>query len=342
MPSKWLFFFLLILLQVLVGILYKISQNNDRYTYSTYSVMTLAESGKFIISLVLYATQEADSSFVQLCKKLVNECSFPNFLRLTLLAVMYFLNNQLAFTLFLWADPASINMLKAGSSIITALIWCICMGQVISVKQWGAIVLQVAGLIVVQVDACKNIFLLQPFAYYAISVSVLITSISSVWNEHQLKTIPLSLHQQNIILYMNGMLLNSLGHVGMSVRHFSHPSFLQGYTWITVCIVIVNACFGVVVTAVYKYADAVLKTLANACTTVVLLFFSVAFFGLPVNIVRSCGCVVVLIAVAQYAFIKADKETIISWHTRRSILACVSMACCMLLVVPLAFQKVRA
>ena len=69
---------------------------------------------------------------------------------------MYFTNNQLTFLLFLRADPASINLLKAGSSATTALVWCISMGKVVSQQQWLAIAMQVCGLIVVQYDACMG------------------------------------------------------------------------------------------------------------------------------------------------------------------------------------------
>jgi hypothetical protein len=82
----------------------------------------------------------------------------------------------------------------------------------------------------------------------------------------------------------------------------------------------VNACFGVVVIAVYKYADAILKTLASACTTVVLLLLSFQFFGLQPSLVRCCGCGVVLIAVAQYATTPADKTAILSWEQRKAII----------------------
>jgi len=320
LPLKWVFFGLLILLQTLVGVLYKLSQTRNKYVYSTMSAMTISEFGKLAISSTLLVLAHQDQPVSDVAAALYKACSWHDFKKLLLLALMYFCNNQLAFHLFLWADPASINLLKAGSSLITALIWCLFMGRMITLRQLGAISLQVAGLIVVQIDACAQKPLLEPFAYGAIFISVLITALSSVWNEQQLKTLPLSLHQQNIVLYCCGTILNLLGHVYMRQTDASYPGFFQGYTLVTVMIVAVNACFGVVVTAVYKYADAVLKTLASACTTVVLLLLSFQFFGLRINLIRVCGCLVVLIAVAQYATCDVDETTIIPWRTRRLII----------------------
>jgi hypothetical protein len=311
---KWFFFGCLIALQTLVGVLYKVSQSGSKYSYSTYSAMALAELGKFGISAAghLYQKQGKAASFWP-------NASLTDAARILLLACMYFSNNQLTFHLFLWADPASLNLLKAGSSLVTALIWCIFMGQLISIRQWASISLQVLGLVVVQIDACKGTLLLSPLTYAAIGVSVMITALSSVWNEMQLKTINLSLHEQNMILYTGGVLLNLGGHLYMRQRDSSFPSFVQGYNGITLLIVGVNACFGVVVTAVYKYADAILKTLASACTTVVLLLLSFQFFGLQPSLVRCCGCGVVLIAVAQYATTPADKTAVLTWQQRGNI-----------------------
>lgn len=310
---------MLICLQVLVGVLYKVSQSQSKYAYSTLSVMTLAEAGKFVISASLHFVQAPKSSHMEHTVWSCNLCTLTHVSKISLLALLYFINNQLAFSLFLWADPASINLLKAGSSLITAVIWCIFMGQLITLNQWAAIALQVLGLIVVQIDACKGMLLMSPLTYAAIGVSAVITALSSVWNEQQLKSIDMTLHEQNMVLYLGGVILNVFGFLYMKLHDPVYPSFFQGYTLVTACIIAVNACFGVVVTAVYKHADAVLKTLASAITTVALLLLSFAFFGLQFNINRVCGCAVVVIAVAQYATCTKN-PAVLSWAERRVLI----------------------
>ena len=54
-------------------------------------------------------------------------------------------------------------------------------------------------------------------------------------------------------------------------------------------------------TAVYKYADAVMKTLASAVTTVVMMVASAAFFGMRPTATNVAGCITVVIAVALYS-----------------------------------------
>jgi hypothetical protein len=310
-PLKWVFFGLLILLQTLVGVLYKISQKDGQYRYSTFSAMTLAELGKLGISVTLLSIDDHFN-----LSALQSKCSRKNVLSLSLLAGLYFLNNQLAFHLFLLADPASVNLIKAGSSLITAGMWCLLMGQTITQNQWSLIACQVCGLIVVQIDGCRGVPILPTSAYVALGISTVLTALSSVWNEYQLKSIAMSLHEQNCILYCFGVGFNAFGHMYKTMHDPEYPSFLEGFTPVIMLIVAVNACFGVVVTALYKYADAVLKTLASACTTVLLLILSFCFFNLEISLVRICGCIVVVLSVAQYAILPANKSDVLPWRTR--------------------------
>jgi len=182
--------------------LYKVSQTESRYAYSTYAAFTLAEIGKLVISMTLYAKERPKhQSLAQAIQATRVSLKKPGLVfKIGTLAVLYFANNQLMFLLFLRADPASINLLKAGSGAITALVWCICMGRVVSQQQWIAIAIQACGLVVVQYDACKGQTVLAASAYGWILVSVLITAMTGVWNEEQLKTMPLTLHEQNIVI----------------------------------------------------------------------------------------------------------------------------------------------
>ena len=84
------------------------------------------------------------------------ELSFSFIMSIFGLAVLYALNNQLAFVLFLWVDPASITLFKSWSTGLSALILWQIFARPIGRLQWAAIVLQVVGLFIVQYDPCKG------------------------------------------------------------------------------------------------------------------------------------------------------------------------------------------
>jgi len=286
----------------MVGILYKVSQVGSRYAFSTFAAFTMSEFVKLGISASLYAKDRKEQQGLAAAFRETYSSLTPRHVsKIAILSAMYFSNNQLTFFLFLRADPASINLLKAGSSAITAMIWTVFMGRAVSQQQWLAIGLQVCGLVVVQYNPCTQQALLALSAYLWILFSVFLTSFSGVWNEKQIKTMPLSLHEQNMIMYTFGALFNGLGHASMANIDHGFPRFFEGLTFLSFGVIAVNSCFGVVVTAVFKYSNAIVKTLASAVTTVLLTAISFMFFGFPLTIVSAAGCTSTILAVFLYA-----------------------------------------
>jgi len=78
------------------------------------------------------------------------------------------------------------------------------------------------------------------------------------------------------------------------------PGFFNGYNAAAVGVVFVNACTGIVITAVYKYADAVVKSLALSIATVTVMLLSWACFGLALTPINASGCIVIVLAVYSY------------------------------------------
>jgi len=292
----------LIVIQSFIGVIYKVSINsNGGYSYSPLSALTIAEFIKFCLSSMFHAREVGERSkfwsFLSLAK------TKQVFTSIMFLSVMYFINNQIAFYLFLKADPASINLLKAGSSFISAIIWRLWMKRSISTLQWLAIAFQISGLVIVQYDVCAEHPLFSMDVYLVILFSVSLTSFCGVWNEKQLKTFELSLHEQNMILYFFGIFLNLFGFLISKylIAPETTPNFFEGYTSVgAIGVLVGNSLIGLAVTAVYKYADAIIKTLASAITTVVLLFFSSLYFSFNLNVTNFFGSFIVIIATIMY------------------------------------------
>jgi hypothetical protein len=167
--------------------------------------------------------------------------------------------------------------------------------------------------------------------YMMLLYSVTITSLSGVWNEQQLKTLPMSLHEQNMVLYAGGFVLNLGGHFIKSALVDGTPGFFVGYDKTSIAVVAVNACFGIVVTAVYKYADAGMKCMANAVTTVMLLTVSWALFGLQVPATTLAGCIVVIVAVALYSTTTLERVNVVSSTYRMVVAGLLAALACFIL-----------
>ena len=158
-----------------------------------------------------------------------------------------------------------------------------------------------------QYNVCAASTALAHTTYAMLFMSVLIAAFTSVWNERQLKRVPLSMHAQNMIMYSGGCVFNVIGHYATALSDAASPGFFHGYNAATVGVVLVNACTGVAITAVYKFADAVMKSLALSLVTVVVTLLSWALFGLQLNPVNASGCIVVALSVYTYSVAGAKK-----------------------------------
>jgi hypothetical protein len=99
-------------------------------------------------------------------------------------------------------------------------------------------------------------------AYGLLLISLLITAFTSVLNDHVLKNSGASLHGINSLLYAFGSSVNVLM---LFTSGVSPANMFVGFGSLSaLACLMCNALIGIAVSAVYKYADAVVKTLATA------------------------------------------------------------------------------
>ena len=315
--TKILAFLVLLLVQVLVSIVYKFSQTKGKYTYSPLSAIASAEFIKLCISLTfIWLSVSIDDSSSNnkiynrflACYAWFRKEVQSIFIAYTFgLALLYVINNQLAFVLYLYVDMASISMFKSFSSILSAiLLWLFCERTLVR-EQWASIILQVVGLVIVQYDSCRDAPFLAIKDYITLIVSTLITAICSVWNERLIKTYSVNMHIQNAILYTFGLTLNLtlfFFFPNLFVKNETRKQFFEGYSLMVIAIILCNSVLGIVITFVYKYADVIVKTFSTACATGVLLYINVAVFKIKANLTIFLGAIVIFISSYLFLLVK--------------------------------------
>ncbi|KAM0324835.1 hypothetical protein ACHAQA_007801 [Verticillium albo-atrum] len=212
------------------------------------------------------------------------------------LALFYVLINNLIFVSYKMADPGTIQLTKSGVTFITALVMIATLNTKVSRIQWIAIVLQICGLMVTQYSPETGTT--YSFSTYAILLfQVFLSASSGVYNQALLKTDESSLHADNMILYAAGAVINLLCHVVIRSFKADEPGFFEGYNSFGAFMVIVSNVFiGLAITAVYKYADAVIKCFATAFATGVLLYISPVLFATELSFLVLPGTIVVFAA----------------------------------------------
>ena len=326
-------FFALAALHVCLALSFKVVQHGPSadYAFAPAVVLIFAEFIKFTISSGLFwrdalhkhtvpATMEkepaASTPFMTwwctvwpVAQALRAQMSISLAWRTALLAFLYCVNNNLAFTLFRVADGANITLIKSGGSVVSALLLRFVLGRGISSTQWSAIWLQVFGLVVAQFGStCSNTPLLPGQAYFLLFISLLISSGCGVWNDQLLKCERFeasSMHLINMLLYAYGFVFN--GGVYMLTTNAcgeaagSCKGILAGFDEPgTYLVLACQSMFGMAISAVYKYADAAVKTFALSCATGVLMLINVVVFDDPFSLLVAMGCLTVFVASHLY------------------------------------------
>ncbi|CAF1340680.1 unnamed protein product [Adineta ricciae] len=292
----------LLLLQVIVSIVYKYSQKHGKYEYSPLATISCSEAIKFFLSLILLINsyRKLDTSD-QFSGYVTKQISTYFLLNSCLLALLYCVNNQLAFQLFLSVDPASISLFKSLSSFECAVLLWTFFDRQINQIQWSSICLQVLGLIIVQYDTCHHSALFQMKFYFMLILSSLITALSSVLNEYFIKAYSVNINLQNLVLYLFGFCLNfTLFYFIPNLDGHGNKSFFQGYTLMVIAVITCNSFLGITITFVYKYADAIVKTFSTACATAVLLFFNLTLFHSYATLTSFLGAAIIFISSYVY------------------------------------------
>eukprot|EP00404_Azadinium_spinosum_P029188 CAMPEP_0180681552 /NCGR_PEP_ID=MMETSP1037_2-20121125/70056_1 /TAXON_ID=632150 /ORGANISM="Azadinium spinosum, Strain 3D9" /LENGTH=250 /DNA_ID=CAMNT_0022711429 /DNA_START=23 /DNA_END=771 /DNA_ORIENTATION=- len=201
------------------------------------------------------------------------------------------------------ADPGTIFLFKASTTMVTAAIQCVFVGKTFSKLQWQAMLLQSVGMVIVQYDPClsRSVYTFRVYAYML--VTVLVTAVSSARNEYLVKNYAISLNVQNAVLYAGGFVLNLGAFFLLPNPNSSEDSvgFFDGYSNpLAVGVVLVNAMIGLMITAVYKYADAVVKCISSNITSVLLLIISALFFGAKMSLIMWLGVFIACFGVQLY------------------------------------------
>lgn len=141
-----------------------------------------------------------------------------------------------------------------------------------------------------------------PLSTYTLLIFQTILSASAgVYNQSLCKRGTASLHGDNQTLYASGAAINLVIHIIMKILKPDEPFFFTGYNSIgAIMVVLSNVFIGLAITAVYKYADAIIKCFATAVSTGILLYLSPILFGAEMSFLVLPGTLVVFISTWLY------------------------------------------
>ena len=202
---------------------------------------------------------------------------------------------------------------------MVSLLNSLLLGEHLTILQWLSIWIQIFGIIPViastnsssasNSDTSANTHWEYPVDVIVLMLfTCLMASINTVYNASAVKKLQVPIALQNAILYAFGVIINTMFYFGYQSGHGhddehnkKNASFFQGYGHTGVWVLLVlNSFVGISITMIYKYGDAVLKTLTSPMSASVLVFISWLFFDMELNVVKAAGAGVVLVDTLLY------------------------------------------
>ena len=305
---------------VLVGRYTRSSVPNDQL-YSVNHLLLVIECSKFIMSAAL----EFYSTKGQLWQSLqVHVLERPlDALKILVPALLYLVQNTLLYVALSNLTAPIFQVTYQGKLVTTALVSVVMLQRRYSVQQWVCLValsLGVATVVLDKPDATKkdtdnvntqNIAV----GLVAVSIACFSSALAGVYFEKVLKKPssstdhkappPASLWMRNMQLAFFSVLIA----YGQGVYHSlteaspdeaSKPYFHGFTTWAWI-LVGLQAGGGLLVAAVIKYADNVLKGLATGVSVVVATALSTILFGTPLSGQFSLGALMILASVYLFS-----------------------------------------
>ena len=332
-------FFTLVVVQSTAILLFKLCQQDGKYTFNPASSVALTEMCKLVLAASLHFRHVSASK-----KPFFENVNTRIVVHYLGLSTLYTINNQLSFYCLEVADPGSMALGKSIAPYLCALLLRL-NGQILHGLQWVCVIVQCCAIAIVQYDACKGTGYLPMNAYYMIGAATSITAVTSVWNQLIIKGFEVPVNLQNSIMYAFGSVIAimSYAHSAMSAHdggahggggsgggggggkhggghhaaaHAAHAAaapphigFFEGYTLLAVLLVLFQAFHGLAVALVYKYADAIVKNFANSSVMAILIVVSFYFFNLQTTVHSWLGIIIVLTTTYCYMNIALQLPT---------------------------------
>lgn len=265
----------------------------------------LQEALKGLASLVLAARLGEPLAGALLDPRELIRSSVPAFL--------YLVQNNLQYVSLAYLEPATYTVTYQLKILSTAVCFVLLLGQRLTLQRWLALGLLVVGVVLVQLatledelpDATRKSRRVgwsgQVTGLLTTMLSAAISGLAGVYTEKILKGSNVTLWVRNVQLAAWSAVIGLAGLAGTGdLEGIQRHGFFYGYNaWI--CASVCNNAFGgLLIAAVIKYADNILKNFATSVSIVLTTALSIMYFGLQLNGTFLIGVVAVCYSIFLY------------------------------------------
>ncbi|XP_043941784.1 UDP-N-acetylglucosamine transporter-like isoform X2 [Protopterus annectens] len=228
-------------------------------------------------------------------------------LKLSIPAGLYTLQNNLLYVALSNLDAATYQVTNQFKIITTAMFSVTMLGKKLSIYQWIALILLMAGVALVQLhthseesDSSSGSQVIGLLAVFIVCCS---SGFAGVYFEKILKETKPSLWVRNIQLGISGISFGIIVVLIFDLEHVKQYGVLQGFNYITWIVITLQALGGLVIATVMKYADNILKGFATSLSIILSAVISIFWLkDLEPTSMFFTGATLVLLATFLYSY----------------------------------------
>lgn len=301
--------FCLMVVYMAQGLMITASKNaSGSYDYDKNASVMLSEICKFIISATILMYQSAKRS--PDAKPLTSPIGADS-LKYAVPGVLYAAHNNIIFIALELLSPVTYQLFNNIKIVTTGLVFRIFLSRPLRLNQWMAIVLLPLSMCVTQLgndddtdSQTSKIF--QGFLWMLVLSSC--SAFAGVYNEFLLKkgAAESSLMWKNMQLYFFGTLACAVSYHHSKIVAIgeggaeAHKGLLHGFGPLAWGVVLLNGVLGQIISAIFLYADNIVKVYAASGAVLLTPFISRCFFDTPLHAPLFVGIGVALISLFMY------------------------------------------
>lgn len=284
---------------------YARTRSGDMFLSSTAVVM--AEVVKFLTCLILVFVEEGnflkffDSLKLTIIKQPIDT------LKVSVPSLLYIIQNNLLYISASNLDAATYQVTYQLKILTTAFFAVVILRRSLRNTQWGALILLVIGVVLVQLAQSSDTTLPSGreqnhlLGFSAALSACFLSGFAGIYFEKILKDSDISVWMRNIQLSLLSLPFGLITCFVNDGEMLQKQGFFFGYDLFICYLIVLQAGGGLIVAMVVKYADNILKGFATSLAIIISCVASIYLFNFNLSFQFSIGAILVICSIFMYS-----------------------------------------
>lgn len=139
--------------------------------------------------------------------------------------------------------------------------------------------------------------------FSAVMGACVLSGFAGIFFEKILKGADISVWMRNVQMSLLSIPLGIFPCFFKDRHNIAEKGFFHGYDYYVMYLIALNACGGLLVALVVKYADNILKGFATSLAIIITSVASIFIFGFQLTVQFSIGALLVIVAIFMYGYV---------------------------------------